>query len=143
MCWREAAIIRRADRAKLVRMRELIFGGARSGKSALAEKKALESGMRVVYVATAQALDAEMRRRIAHHQARRPASWGLVESPLKLAAGSHAAALILLVAGVVFTQPILVRAGAGFGLLTALSLILFGAICWHRFTQHMKNSPEA
>ena len=86
MCWREAAIIRRADRAKLVRMRELIFGGARSGKSALAEKKALESGMRVIYVATAQALDAEMRRRIAHHQARRPASWGLVESPLKLAA---------------------------------------------------------
>lgn len=66
-------------------MRELIFGGARSGKSALAEKRALESGMQVVYVATAQALDGEMQRRIAHHRARRPASWGLVESPLNLA----------------------------------------------------------
>jgi adenosylcobinamide kinase/adenosylcobinamide-phosphate guanylyltransferase len=67
-------------------MRELIFGGARSGKSALAERRASESGLRVIYVATAQALDEEMRRRIAHHQARRPASWGLVEAPLELAA---------------------------------------------------------
>ena len=66
-------------------MRELIFGGARSGKSALAERRAAESGLRVIYVATAQALDDEMRRRIAHHQARRPASWGLVETPLELA----------------------------------------------------------
>lgn len=82
---REAAIIRRASRANLARMRELIFGGARSGKSALAEKRATESGMQVVYVATAQALDGEMQRRIAHHRARRPASWGLVESPLNLA----------------------------------------------------------
>jgi adenosylcobinamide kinase/adenosylcobinamide-phosphate guanylyltransferase len=71
---------------KLWRMRELIFGGARSGKSALAERRAGESGLRVIYVATAQAEDDEMRRRIAHHQARRPASWGLVESPLELAA---------------------------------------------------------
>jgi adenosylcobinamide kinase/adenosylcobinamide-phosphate guanylyltransferase len=67
-------------------MRELIFGGARSGKSALAERRAGESGLRVIYVATARAEDDEMRRRIAHHQARRPASWGLVESPLELAA---------------------------------------------------------
>lgn len=67
-------------------MRELIFGGARSGKSGLAEKRALESGLQVIYVATAQALDGEMERRIAHHRARRPASWGLVESPLDLAA---------------------------------------------------------
>ena len=74
-------------------MRELIFGGARSGKSALAEQRAASSGLRVVYVATAQALDGEMRRRISHHQARRPASWGLVESPLGLAAAlrAHAA----------------------------------------------------
>ena len=83
---RKAAIIRRASRAKLPRMRELIFGGARSGKSALAEKRAAESGLQVVYVATAQALDGDMQRRIVHHQARRPASWGLVESPLNLAA---------------------------------------------------------
>ena len=66
-------------------MRELIFGGARSGKSMLAEKRAAESGLHVIYVATAQALDGEMQRRIAHHKARRPPSWGLVESPLDLA----------------------------------------------------------
>ena len=74
-------------------MRELIIGGARSGKSALAEQRALESGLHVVYVATAQALDGEMSRRIAHHRARRPASWGLVETPLELAASlqQHAA----------------------------------------------------
>lgn len=67
-------------------MRELILGGARSGKSRLAEQRALESGLRVVYVATAQVGDGEMARRIEHHRARRPADWGLVEAPLDLAA---------------------------------------------------------
>jgi adenosylcobinamide kinase/adenosylcobinamide-phosphate guanylyltransferase len=67
-------------------MRELIIGGARSGKSLLAEQRATESGLRVVYVATGQALDGEMAQRIAHHRARRPAQWGLVEAPLELAA---------------------------------------------------------
>jgi adenosylcobinamide kinase / adenosylcobinamide-phosphate guanylyltransferase len=66
-------------------MKELIIGGARSGKSALAEARALASGLKVVYVATAQALDGEMQRRIAVHRARRPPEWGLVESPLGLA----------------------------------------------------------
>lgn len=66
-------------------MIELILGGARSGKSALAEKKALESGLKVTYIATAQAGDAEMTQRIAHHQARRPAAWGLVETTVTLA----------------------------------------------------------
>lgn len=75
-------------------MRELILGGARSGKSSLAEKRAAESGLKVVYVATAQALDGEMTQRIAHHRARRPAAWGLVETPLALAdtLRKHAAA---------------------------------------------------
>lgn len=67
-------------------MRELIIGGARSGKSTLAEKRAVDSGLHVIYVATAQALDSEMERRIALHQARRPPTWGLVEAPLGLAA---------------------------------------------------------
>ena len=67
-------------------MNELILGGARSGKSTLAEQRALASGLHVIYVATAQALDGEMKVRIAKHQARRPAEWGLVESPLDLAA---------------------------------------------------------
>jgi len=67
-------------------MRELIVGGARSGKSRLAEQRAAASGLHVVYVATAQALDREMQTRIAHHKARRPPHWGLVEAPLELAA---------------------------------------------------------
>lgn len=65
---------------------ELIIGGARSGKSALAERRALASGLAVTYVATGQAGDGEMARRIALHQARRPAHWGLVETPIELAA---------------------------------------------------------
>ena len=75
-------------------MAELILGGARSGKSALAESRARESGLRVIYLATAEARDEEMTRRIEHHRARRPAEWGLVEAPLYLAAAlsRHAAA---------------------------------------------------
>ncbi len=75
-------------------MAELILGGARSGKSALAERRALESGLRVTYIATARAEDAEMARRVSHHRARRPAQWGCVEAPLELAAAlrAHAAA---------------------------------------------------
>lgn len=64
----------------------LILGGARSGKSAHAERLAGESGLAVVYLATAQALDGEMARRVAHHRERRPAAWGCVEENLHLAA---------------------------------------------------------
>ncbi|HET7776318.1 MAG TPA: bifunctional adenosylcobinamide kinase/adenosylcobinamide-phosphate guanylyltransferase [Azospira sp.] len=67
-------------------LHELIIGGARSGKSALAERRAAESGLEVVYLATARAGDGEMTRRIEHHRQRRPAHWGLVEEPLELAA---------------------------------------------------------
>jgi len=67
-------------------MIELILGGARSGKSALAERRAAESGLAVTYIATAQAGDAEMARRIAHHRSRRPPHWTVVEEPLHLAA---------------------------------------------------------
>lgn len=66
-------------------MHELILGGARSGKSRLAERLAGESGLAVTYIATSQALDGEMSARIAQHQARRPAHWALVEEPLELA----------------------------------------------------------
>ena len=66
-------------------MKELILGGARSGKSALAERLAGESGLDVVYIATATAGDAEMADRIRHHQARRPGHWKLVEAPMQLA----------------------------------------------------------
>ncbi|TBV81088.1 MAG: bifunctional adenosylcobinamide kinase/adenosylcobinamide-phosphate guanylyltransferase [Desulfobulbaceae bacterium] len=67
-------------------MRELILGGVRSGKSSLAERLALDSGLAVTYIATARADDGEMRERIRHHQARRPASWDLVEVGPELAA---------------------------------------------------------
>lgn len=66
-------------------MLELILGGARSGKSRLAERLADESGLEVVYIATSQPLDGEMNARVAQHRARRPAHWALVEEPLALA----------------------------------------------------------
>jgi len=73
-------------------MIELVIGGARSGKSAFAETQALASGLLVTYVATAQAQDAEMERRVAHHRARRPAAWRSIEAPLRLAETLRAAA---------------------------------------------------
>ncbi|AZD31118.1 bifunctional adenosylcobinamide kinase/adenosylcobinamide-phosphate guanylyltransferase [Pseudomonas chlororaphis] len=66
-------------------MLQLILGGARSGKSRLAEKLAGESGLAVTYIATSQALDGEMNQRIEHHRERRPAEWALIEEPLELA----------------------------------------------------------
>lgn len=65
--------------------RTLIFGGARSGKSAYAEQLAIASGKAVTYLATAQAGDLEMQARIAHHQQRRPASWRTLECTTGLA----------------------------------------------------------
>ncbi|MDI3454426.1 bifunctional adenosylcobinamide kinase/adenosylcobinamide-phosphate guanylyltransferase [Acinetobacter sp. V89_4] len=66
-------------------MLQLILGGARSGKSRLAEQTAISTQLPVTYVATAQALDPEMQSRIEHHQNQRPAHWSLVEEPLYLA----------------------------------------------------------
>jgi adenosylcobinamide kinase/adenosylcobinamide-phosphate guanylyltransferase len=63
-----------------------VIGGARSGKSRYAQCRAEATGLNCVYVATAQALDGEMRDRIAHHRAERGARWETVEAPLDLAA---------------------------------------------------------
>ncbi len=65
--------------------RSLVLGGTRSGKSRHAETLAADSGLEVVYIATARALDDEMAARIAEHRARRPADWRLVEEPIHLA----------------------------------------------------------
>lgn len=64
----------------------LILGGARSGKSTLAEQLARErGGDDVLFVATAQAFDDEMRERITAHRQNRPPAWRTLEEPLQLA----------------------------------------------------------
>lgn len=60
----------------------LITGAARSGKSAYAERRAAELGTRRLYIATAEAGDPEMRRRIAEHKKRRGDGWTTVEEPV-------------------------------------------------------------
>lgn len=62
----------------------LITGGARSGKSRLAEQTTLDLGQPAIYVATAQAFDAEMAARIAAHQARRGPEWTTISEPIDL-----------------------------------------------------------
>jgi adenosylcobinamide kinase/adenosylcobinamide-phosphate guanylyltransferase len=73
-------------------MKELIIGGARSGKSAYAQRRAAESGLVVTVIVTGTAGDAEMAARIAHHRAARPAGWRTVEAPRALAAALRAEA---------------------------------------------------
>jgi adenosylcobinamide kinase/adenosylcobinamide-phosphate guanylyltransferase len=57
----------------------LILGGARSGKSSFAEQIARQTGRPALFIATAAALDDEMRERIAKHRAARPAEWRTLE----------------------------------------------------------------
>lgn len=65
----------------------LILGAARSGKSSYAENLVKEiGGDAVLYVATAEAKDMEMRTRIEKHQAKRPSSWQILEAPHHTAA---------------------------------------------------------
>jgi adenosylcobinamide kinase/adenosylcobinamide-phosphate guanylyltransferase len=63
----------------------LITGGARSGKSALAERFVKRMGDTLVYIATAQAFDDEMTARIGEHQARRGREWTTINAPFDLA----------------------------------------------------------
>ncbi|MEI9899897.1 MAG: bifunctional adenosylcobinamide kinase/adenosylcobinamide-phosphate guanylyltransferase [Hyphomicrobium sp.] len=62
----------------------LVLGGARSGKSRHAEELLMRAAPPWTYVATAEALDDEMRERIAHHRDRRDARWQTRDVPLDL-----------------------------------------------------------
>jgi len=69
----------------------LIIGGAASGKSVFAEQLCEKHGTSKVYLATAQAFDGEMEKKIALHQNRRNTGWHTVEAPLTAASALRAA----------------------------------------------------
>ena len=78
----------------------LILGGVRSGKSSYAQQLASGIGNRILFLATAEAGDEEMKRRIARHKSSRPESWRTVEEPLEIAGAlrkeaAHADAVII------------------------------------------------
>jgi len=62
----------------------LVLGGANSGKSDFAETLVKNSRLSRIYIATAQAFDAEMQAKIDAHRAARGAGWTTVEAPLDL-----------------------------------------------------------
>ncbi|WP_027859343.1 bifunctional adenosylcobinamide kinase/adenosylcobinamide-phosphate guanylyltransferase [Marinobacterium jannaschii] len=67
-------------------MKQLILGGARSGKSRLAQERASGCGAEVIYIATATAgEDSSMAQRIERHRQNRPQVWQVIEEPLYLA----------------------------------------------------------
>ncbi len=78
----------------------LVLGGARSGKTGFAERLTMRAGKRPAYLATAQALDDEMRERVRAHREQRGPEFATIEEPLRLsraiaaAAKSHDAILV-------------------------------------------------
>jgi adenosylcobinamide kinase / adenosylcobinamide-phosphate guanylyltransferase len=67
----------------------LVTGGARSGKSTWAERRAAKiatgMGSEVLYIATAEVRDSEMELRVRQHQTSRPSGWTTVEAPRHIA----------------------------------------------------------
>lgn len=66
-------------------MLTFVLGGARSGKSSCAERLVEAHPAPWCYIATAQAVDDEMRERIAYHRSRRDGRWTTLDAPLGLA----------------------------------------------------------
>lgn len=66
----------------------LLLGGARSGKSALAERLASGWSGNVTVLATAEGFDEDLRARIARHRADRPLHWSTVEEPIAISAAA-------------------------------------------------------
>ena len=65
----------------------LVLGGIKSGKTGFAEKKAIEKehiGGKILYIASAQALDNEMKDRIKKHKVNRPKTWDTIEEPINI-----------------------------------------------------------
>ncbi|WP_311136152.1 MULTISPECIES: bifunctional adenosylcobinamide kinase/adenosylcobinamide-phosphate guanylyltransferase [Pseudooceanicola] len=62
----------------------LVLGGAASGKSEYAEQLVADLGPKRLYIASAEAYDAEMEAKIALHAERRDAGWQVIEAPLDL-----------------------------------------------------------
>jgi adenosylcobinamide kinase/adenosylcobinamide-phosphate guanylyltransferase len=70
----------------------LVLGGARSGKTGFAERLAMRAGESPLYLATAQALDAEMADRVRMHQQQRHKRFATLEEPIALSSALKAAA---------------------------------------------------
>src|SRR6218665_225198 len=70
----------------------LVLGGARSGKTGFAERLAMRAGQRPAYLATAQALDDEMRERVRTHKQQRGGAFATIEEPIDLSAAPLRAA---------------------------------------------------
>ena len=64
----------------------LVIGGASSGKSSYAESLVIETGKPRIYIATAQAYDAEMTAKIEAHKTTRGPDWTTIEAPIDVAA---------------------------------------------------------
>jgi adenosylcobinamide kinase / adenosylcobinamide-phosphate guanylyltransferase len=75
--------VKRKSKKKII----FITGGARSGKSTYAQQLAADMSEKVLFVATSEARDSEMKKRIANHRRQRPKSWQTLECPLEIAAG--------------------------------------------------------
>ena len=62
----------------------LVTGGARSGKSVFAEKRTKQLGSPLIYIATSEVIDSEMKKRVEEHQARRGSEWQTLHAPINL-----------------------------------------------------------